>query len=649
MRKLLLPLLSILLSCSAWAEDVEIDGVKFSLNEETKEASVIGGYAYYSGDVIIPSFITYSDITYNVTSVGNDAFFKCTGLTSVMIPNSVTCIGSGAFNGCICLTSIEIPNSVTSIGESAFEGCVGLISVEIPNSVTSIGVRAFESCSNLTSIEIPNGVTNIDTRTFLGCSNLTSVEIPNGVTSIGNSAFSGCTGLTSIKIPSSVTSIGNSALYFCTNLASITCEAITPPTCGSICFYEVDKSVCILHVPAESIELYKRANQWNDFLTIESIKNSIDGIYYNLNPEKQEAEVTFGDIGYSGSVSIPSSITVSSITYNVTSIGESAFKGCTGLTSIVIPNGVTSISATAFGGCTGLTSVTIPNSVTSIGHYAFNACKSLTSIEIPNSVTSIGSSAFSGCTGLTSIEIPNSVIRIEYWAFNNCSAIKSVTLGSGIENIGTKAFANCKKLEDVYCYAVRYPTTTDDIFENSYIEFVTLHVPEKSVNQYKSKTPWSGFMEVVTIEGEEYFLTIRLGEGGITRQPVEKDQSYTFEFIPDEGWTVNTLTFNGQDMTSQLLDGQFSTPVITGDAELNVVFKQEASNIKSMKQTETSMIKVYAYKGTIKVVEAEDGTEVEVYNAGGMLVANGEGNCSISLDSGIYIVKVGNETFKVSL
>ena len=206
-------------------------------------------------------------------------------------------------------------------------------------------------------------------------------------------------------------------------------------------------------------------------------------------------------------------------------------------------------------------------------------------------------------------------------------------------------------MEDVYCYAVRYPTTVDDIFENSYIEFVTLHVPEKSVNQYKNKTPWSGFMEIVAIgnEGEEYYIAIRIGDGGVLLQPVELGKTYTYKVEPDDGWTVNTLTFNGQDMTGQLLDGQFSTPVITGDSELNVVFKQEASNIKSMKQTETSKVKVYAYNGTIKVVGAEDDAEVEVYNTGGIRIADGEGNCSISLAPGIYIVKVGNETFKISL
>ena len=426
-------------------------------------------------------------------------------------------------------------------------------------SVTSIGSRAFVGCTNLTSIEIPYSVTSIGIYAFSVCTNLTSIDIPNSVTSIGSSAFENCTGLTSITIPNSVTSIGSWAFSGCSGLTSITCEAILPPTMGESVFSNVNKNTCTLYVPVESINEYKTAYQWKVFSIIKFIPINIEGINYSLDIETKEAKVIADETKYSGSIDIPSYITVSSITYSVTSIGESAFNGC--------------------------------------------------------------------------------------------SALREITIGSGIENISSKAFANCKKLEDVYCYAARYPTTTDDIFENSYIEFVTLHVPPKSVNQYKSKTPWSGFMEVVAIgnEGEEYYLAIRMGDGGTLLQPIELGQTYTYKVEPDEGWTVNTLTFNGEDMTNQLLDGQFSTPVITGDAELNVVFKQKASNIKSMKQTETSKVKVYAYNGTVKVVGAEDDAEVEVYNAGGILIANGEGNCSMTLASGIYIVKVGNETFKVSL
>ena len=202
-----------------------------------------------------------------VTSIGSEAFFYCTGLTSVSIPNSVTSIGNSAFNYCSSLTTITIPESVTSIGSSAFyrtkwydnqpdgvvyagkvlyeykgtmpsntkidikEGttqiggyafsdCSDLTSITIPNSVTSIGKSAFNGCSDLTSITIPNSVTSIGERAFEGCSDLTSITIPNSVTSIGESAFQGCRSLTSVTIPNSVTSIGKYAFY-CSGLTSI--------------------------------------------------------------------------------------------------------------------------------------------------------------------------------------------------------------------------------------------------------------------------------------------------------------------------------------------------------------------------------------------------------------------------------------------
>ena len=123
----------------------------------------------------------------------------------------------------------------------------------------------------------------------------------------------------------------------------------------------------------------------------------VDGIYYNLISKGNIAEVTHGDLKYSGSITIPSSIKVNDVDYAVTSIGKEAFYECSGLTSITIPNSVTSIGNYAFCRCSGLTSVTIPNSVTSIGDYAFASCSGLTSVTIPNSVTSIGDWAFFNC------------------------------------------------------------------------------------------------------------------------------------------------------------------------------------------------------------------------------------------------------------
>ena len=403
--------------------------------------------------------MTSIKIPNSLTSIGDRVFYECTGLTSIEIPESVTSIGSGAFsntkwyenqpdglvyagkvayeykgmmpentsinikNGtigiansafyrCTNLTSIEIPNSVTSIGSSAFGRCTGLTSIEIPNSLTSIGDRVFINCTGLTSIEIPNSVTSIGDEAFEGCTGLTSIEIPNSVTSIGHYAFLYCTGLTSIEIPNSVTSIGESAFEGCTSLTSITCETTIPPTLGSNVFKNVNKYACILYVPEESLNGYKNADQWKDFITIKSIPICIDGIYYNLNLNTKEAEVSSGVMNCSGSVYIPSAITYSSEYYNVTSIGSYAFYNRSGLTSIEIPNSVTSIGHYAFYGCTSLTSATIGNSVTSIDHHAFYNCSGLASVEIPNSVTNIGSYAFSSCTGLTSVTIGNSVTSI---------------------------------------------------------------------------------------------------------------------------------------------------------------------------------------------------------------------------------------------
>ena len=194
----------------------------------------------------------------SVTSIGWEAFERCTGLTSITIPDSVTSIGATAFDGCTGLTSITIPDSVTSIGDLAFQDCTDLTSINvasgnnyysdnngvlfnkkktalirypegksqtsytIPNSVTRIGYYAFEDCTGLTSITIPNSVTSIETGAFFYCTGLTSITIPNSVTRIGSHAFFYCTGLTSITIPNSVTSIGWEAFEDCTGLTSIT-------------------------------------------------------------------------------------------------------------------------------------------------------------------------------------------------------------------------------------------------------------------------------------------------------------------------------------------------------------------------------------------------------------------------------------------
>ena len=233
-----------------------------------------------------------------------------------------------------------------------------------------------------------------------------------------------------------------------------------------------------------------------------AVEVEIDGINYDLVAKAKQAAVIAKSSGkYSGEVVIPESVEHEGTAYSVTSIGDQAFDGCSGLTSVTIPNSVTSIGDQAFDGCSGLTSVTIPNSVTSIGNYAFYKCSGLTSVTIPNSVTSIGYGTFDSCSGLTSVTIPNSVTSIEDWVFDGCSALTSVTIPNSVTSIGVYAFSDCPELLDVYCYAENVPSTKSSAFYGSYPEYVTLHVPYASINSYRTTEPWSAFGTITSISG----------------------------------------------------------------------------------------------------------------------------------------------------
>ena len=199
----------------------------------------------------------------SVTSIRGAAFFGCSSLASITIPDSVTSIGEGAFFDCSSLASITIPDGVTSIGEGAFYNCSSLESITIPDSVTSLGDYAFSDCSSLKSIIIPNSVTEIGDWAFGGCDSLASVTIPDRVTSIGDSAFNSCSSLASVTIGEGVTSIGGAAFVDCSRLASVYCKPTTPPT-GAYYMFDYNARLKI-YVPTESVEAYKSADGWSDY------------------------------------------------------------------------------------------------------------------------------------------------------------------------------------------------------------------------------------------------------------------------------------------------------------------------------------------------------------------------------------------------
>ncbi|MBR2326432.1 MAG: leucine-rich repeat protein [Alistipes sp.] len=347
--------------------------------------------------------------------------------------------------------NVVVPNATDAFGanivSNTCEYKLGIITFDAP--VTSIGDNAFAGRTSLTSVTIPDSVTSIGNWAFNGCKSLTNITIPDSVTSIGVCGFKGCSSMISITIPDSVTSIGSSAFAGCSSLKS---------------FYG------------------KFASEDNRYLIIDGVLNSFAIGCGTTEYTIPDSVTSIGGSAFSGCTSL-TSITIPD---SVTEIGREAFSGCTSLTSvditdlsvwckisfsdsyanplcngaklylngseltdITIPSDITEIQSYAFYSCTSLTSVTIPDSVRWVEWKAFSGCTSLTSATIGNRVISIGNYAFSGCSSLTSITIPNSVTEIGNYAFYGCSSLTSITIPDSVTEIGWEAFSGCSALTSI--------------------------------------------------------------------------------------------------------------------------------------------------------------------------------------------------------
>ena len=354
MKKLLLQsavaLATLLASASASAHDFEVDGIFYNITSDTDKTVGVTykGDSYssfsdeYSGEVNIPTSVTYNDIQYSVISIGYYAFYGCSKMDKITIPNSILKIEDFAFNGCTSLTSITIPKSVALIKNMAFSGCSGIVSLQImQNAETVIESSAFKDCTNLSTINIPSTVTSINSFAFdntLWYSNQqagliyinnilykykgtmpanSSIEIKNGTVSISNAAFAYCTGLASITIPSTITSIGQGAFIDCSNLTTITIPKSVISIGPSLFYGCTNLNEVILE---EGNPVYDMRDNCNAI--IETKSNKLIAGYKN-----------------------------STIPNTATAIGTYAFSNCYSLTDIIIPNSISTIEYGAFSGC----------------------------------------------------------------------------------------------------------------------------------------------------------------------------------------------------------------------------------------------------------------------------------------------------------
>jgi hypothetical protein len=497
-----------------------------------------------NGAFSVNGIITHVDIPNSVTLIGNSAFKLCSSITFVHIPSSVTSIGNYAFSQCLNLENVEIDNgdTSTSIGSEAFSGCYKLGTVTIGNGVVSIGDKAFRTCYSLESLTLPNSLISIGDEAFAGCSGLTSLALPNSVISIGSGVFQGCSGLFSIILPNSVTSIGSNAFAYCNGLSVVSIgENVT--SIGDNAFHGCSVLRSIV------------------------IPNSV---------------VSIGESAFDGCSDLHY-ITIGS---GVTSIGKYAFSGCKNIESIII---LCPQVGSWFNGMP-IKNIRLGDDVISIDHSAFRGCSGMTSVSIGEKVTSIGAYAFYDCSGLTTIDLPNSLTTIGEYAFAGCSGLISLTIGESVKSIGKYAFASCKDVM-ISSRAPYPPQIEDDINANS------IEVPVGSGCRYATAEHWNNIDTIYAVKDNVRLYPVPLFANGENVVSVSMESQTGVE--NEEGGKNEIMLLNNSVQNALIMQG---------GADITDMIKQEGKYVfLTSARHKDNIIESYVYPTHVIQLE-ESGT-----------------------------------------
>ena len=583
----------------------------------------------------------------SVTMIGPSAFYGCSGLTGdLTIPDAVTSIGDHAFGECHGLTgSLLVGNSVASIGSYAFYGCNGLTTLTIGNSLSTIANYAFNYCYGLNSIyilsEMPPTVgsfafyeVSANIPVYVPCESVEAYQ-----SAAGWNAFPNITGMCSSGTVSvaadpeeggtvsgagtyeggtfcTVTATPNEGYYF----ANWTKNGSVVSNDSNYSFVVMGESAMIAHFVTEGNIVFADdtvkalcvqnwdTNEDGELSYLEAaLVSSLEDVF-NYNEEITSFDELQYFIGLSSidDYAFDYCYNLSSMTLpeSLTSIGDGAFEGCSGLTgSLTLPNSLTSIGSYAFSNCYGLTgSLTIPNSVTSIGEWAFSDCSgftglltlpnSLTTIEafafydcygltgsltIPDAVTSIGYGAFEYCSNLTgSLSIGNSVTSIDNYAFYDCYNLTgSLTIGSAVTSIGYCAFCYCQGLNSMIVLSETPPTLNSSAFYQVPTN-IPVYVPCESVEAYQSAAGWNAFPNITGMcsPGTVSVAADPVEGGTVSGAGTYEGGTFcTVTATPNEGYCFANWTKNGSVVSN---DPNYSF-VVTGESVMTAHFVTEGN------------------------------------------------------------------------
>ena len=509
MRKLFVLFIISILPLSAFADAVQIGSLWYNLDESAKTAEVTSAIGDgYSGDIVIPATVTYSDVAYNVT-----------------------CIGSYAF-------------SYSSIS-----------SIVIPEGVDSIGNYAFYSCRDLTSVTFPTSTLRIiEDHGFYDCYSLTNIIIPEGVTRIGEWAFgynnNNWVGVAKVKLPSTITSIGNYAFCGIRNFSSVVSRIASP--------FEIDRSVfcsdyywegedyvytpssATLCVPDDTKAKYEAFSGWKMFAEIvegELLEAKVDSFTYSYIKGKGAATLIGHAYSETRNITIPGSVKIGDDSYTVKKIGAGVFQNYNNLDTLVIESGVETIGEWAFGNNPYLHSVQLPTSLKVIGKNAFYDCQ-IDSLVVPEGVETIEDRAFYDSDRIYKLDLPSTLKTIGEEAFT-WAYISTLVLPEGLASIGKNAFYHCSSLNKL-----ELPSTLDSIADYAFRSCDNLSMVVSRI-----QTPFEISQNVF---GKE--------ESSIWDEEQQKDV-YTYTkskatlYVPD-GKKTSYEAFPGWNMFANIIEGE---------------------------------------------------------------------------------------------